>query len=156
MNANETLITAFYTAFSNKDAAGMIRCYHNEVTFEDPAFGSLNAKDVKDMWTMLLSNNQNIKVTFSAVKADETKGSAHWDAYYVFSKTNRNVHNSIDAKFEFKDGLIYKHIDSFSLWNWSKQALGLTGYLLGWSSIVRNSVRKQTRALLDKYQTKTQ
>lgn len=47
------IITQFYSAFQNLDAEGMINCYHEEVIFQDPAFGKLKGQDAKDMWRML-------------------------------------------------------------------------------------------------------
>jgi ketosteroid isomerase-like protein len=149
---NSSLITEFYTAFSNHDYKRMAACYHDEAEFSDPAFGVLNAEQVKAMWRMLIERSKGeLKVVFSAIHADVEKGTAHWDAFYTFSKTGRNVHNKIDAHFEFKDGKIYRHHDHFNLWSWSRQALGLSGFLLGYTSFFKNKLQKQTRALLMDY-----
>jgi hypothetical protein len=48
-----------------------------------------------------------------------------WQATYIFSKTNKMVVNTIAAQFQFKNGLIIKHVDEFDLYKWSKQALEL-------------------------------
>ncbi|HEX8059406.1 MAG TPA: nuclear transport factor 2 family protein, partial [Cyclobacteriaceae bacterium] len=82
---------------------------------------------------------------------NDQSGSALWEAWYSFSRTGRQVHNIIDAKFEFRDGLIYKHHDHFAFWRWSRQALGTSGTLLGWSPVVRNKVRETARRSLDKF-----
>ena len=55
------------------------------------------------------------------------KGSADWTADYLFSKTGRQVFNEIHAEFEFKDGKIFRHHDTFDIWKWSRQALGISG-----------------------------
>jgi ketosteroid isomerase-like protein len=153
---NRSLLTEFYTAFSNHDYKRMAACYHDEAEFTDPAFGTLNAEQVKAMWRMLIERSKGeLKVVFSALQADVEKGTAHWDAFYTFSKTGRNVHNKIDAHFEFKDGKIYRHHDHFNLWSWSRQALGLSGFLLGYTSFFKNKLQKQTRALLVDYMQRT-
>src|SRR5688572_3337058 len=96
----QQLITEFYTAFAAHDYKRMVACYHDEIEFSDPAFGTLEGDQAKAMWKMLIERSEgNLKVVFSEV----TDNSAHWEAYYVFSKTGRNVHNRIDARFEFKD-----------------------------------------------------
>ena len=155
MNANEVLITQFYTAFSQQNANGMIACYHPEIEFEDPAFGKLKGDDVRAMWKMLLANNKTgIDIRFYNVKSDDTIGCANWIATYIFTKTKRKVINRIAAKFEFKEGLIIKHKDDFDLWNWSKQALGWKGYVLGWTAFLKNSINKQALASLNRYQNK--
>lgn len=92
-----------------------------------------------------------IKIDFENVSADEQKGSADWTAKYLFSQTGRNVVNKIHAEFEFKDGKIIKHHDTFDIWKWSKQALGLSGLLLGWSPFVKNKIRQNALKSLRKY-----
>ncbi|TDW51407.1 SnoaL-like protein [Flavobacterium sp. 270] len=152
MNANEALITKFYTAFANSDAQTMSECYHPKIHFIDPAFGLLKEEQVSKMWRMLILRSKgNIKIEFSNIKADETTGSANWVATYNFSKTNRNVINKIAAEFVFKDGLIIKHTDSFDVWKWSKQAFGPAGYLLGWTGFFQKKIQKQALLSLEKF-----
>ena len=93
----------------------------------------------------------NIKIEFSAIKADEYLGSAQWIATYNFSKTNRKVVNVIQAQFQFKDGLIIKHTDDFDIWKWSKQAFGITGHLLGWTGFFQKKIQQQALLSLKKY-----
>jgi len=153
MNSNENLIAKFYTAFANADAKTMSECYHPKVHFVDPAFGLLKEQEVSLMWEMLiLKSKGNIKIEFSDIKADDFTGSAKWKATYNYSKTNRKVVNKISAQFVFQDGLIIKHTDSFDIWKWSKQAFGLTGYLLGWTGFFQNKINEQALLSLEKYQ----
>jgi limonene-1,2-epoxide hydrolase len=141
MNQHEQLIEKFYKAFQQKDWKTMHTCYHNDVVFNDSAFQNLKGKEAKAMWHMLISRGKDLTLTFHQVKADELKGSCHWVATYPFSKTGRTVINEIDASFEFKDGLIYKHTDYFDLWKWTRMALGMSGVLLGWTFFLQNKVR---------------
>ncbi|HEY3429949.1 MAG TPA: nuclear transport factor 2 family protein [Cyclobacteriaceae bacterium] len=142
------LITEFYTAFAAHDYKRMAACYHDEVEFSDPAFGTLKGDQAKAMWKMLISRSEGkLNVVFSNI----TPNTAHWEAFYLFSKTGRNVHNKIDARFEFKDGKIYRHVDRFNLWVWSRQAFGISGFLLGYTSFFRNKLQAQTRKLLADY-----
>jgi hypothetical protein len=64
------------------------------------------------------------------------------------------VHNSIDARFELRDGKIVKHTDSFDLRRWASQALGMKGKLLGWLPPVQNAIRKQADAGLRAFMAK--
>ncbi len=150
------IIEQFYTAFTNLDGDGMAACYHDDIVFEDPAFGVLKGEKAKNMWRMLCQSQkgQNFVVEYSKVEAFKDKGSAHWEAHYTFSKTNRKVHNIIDAEFEFKDGKIIRHTDHFDLHNWSKQALGLQGWLMGWSSFFKKKLNEQTNGMLRKFESK--
>ncbi len=146
MHPNAELITRFYEAFARRDAKAMIACYHPDVVFEDPAFGRLEAADARTMWVLLCGRAKDLEITFRDVAADDIKGHAHWEAKYTFSQTGRRVHNKIDAEFGFRDGLIIAHNDGFSFWDWSRQALGAPGLLLGWSPILKAKVRANARA----------
>ena len=149
---NSLLIQKFYTAFANFSSEEMASCYHKEIIFEDPVFGKLNQKEVISMWKMLLERSKgNLKIEFSDVITNEKSGSANWIATYIFSQTNRKVVNIIDAKFEFEDGLISKHTDYFDFYKWTKQALGLKGYLLGWTGFMQNKVRQNAKKSLQNY-----
>lgn len=138
---NAALIDRFYTAFARKDAAAMAACYHPEVEFSDPVFPHLRGAEAGKMWDMLCARGADLRLTHTGVTADDRTGSAHWDAYYTFSATGRKVHNSIDARFELRDGLIVRHVDQFSFHRWARQALGPMGLLLGWTPLVKNKVR---------------
>jgi len=100
---------------------------------------------------MLTDGPGEIDVELLERDADDTSGSAHWLAKYTFSETGRPVVNDIHATFTFRDGLIVEHHDDFNFYAWSRQALGPTGLLLGWTPIVRAAVRKKAAGLLDKY-----
>ncbi|MCB0463400.1 MAG: nuclear transport factor 2 family protein [Flavobacteriaceae bacterium] len=143
------LITKFYSAFQQLDANKMTSLYHKDIVFEDPAFGVLEGERARAMWQMLCESqkDKNFKVEATNI----TENSAHWEAFYTFSKTGRNVHNKIDATFEFKDSLIIKHMDDFNLHNWAKQAIGFKGWLLGGTNFFKNKLQSQTNYLLDKY-----
>jgi hypothetical protein len=93
----------------------------------------------------------DLEVTASNVQADDERGRAHWDARYTFGQTGRKVLNRIDAEFEFRDGLIVRHTDTFSFWKWARQALGPAGFALGWTPPLQNKVRSMARHGLDKY-----
>jgi ketosteroid isomerase-like protein len=147
MNDKE-VIERFYRAFAARDAEAMGALYTDDVRFSDPAFGPLEGERARNMWRMLAARATDLELTFSNV----TDSSAHWEAHYTFSQTGRRVHNVIDARFEFRDGKIARHDDQFDFWRWSRQALGVPGLLLGWSSLLQNAVRKKALAGLDAYE----
>ena len=151
MHANAELISRFYSAFQKRDGQGMVACYHPKIEFYDPVFQALEGDRAKAMWLMLCERAKDLSIEFSKVHADDTVGLAHWDAWYLFSATGRTVHNIIDAHFEFEDGLIRKHIDTFDFHRWAGQALGLSGKLLGGTSFMQNKIRKTAVGGLDAY-----
>jgi len=141
--AHNALITEFYSAFQRLDAEAMSACYTDDVVFSDPAFGELRGRDAGDMWRMLTTRAKDFSLTFDQVRADERGAGAHWVATYLFSQTGRVVVNDIQARFVIRDGLICQHDDSFDLWRWARQALGMPGVLLGWSPMLQNKVSQQ-------------
>jgi ketosteroid isomerase-like protein len=155
MHPHGSLIARFYEAFSRRDAQAMIACYHPEIAFSDPVFPELRGDHARAMWQMLCERGKGLRIEFNQVDADERQGRAHWEACYTFSATGRRVHNRIDARFDFQDGRISHHHDSFSFWRWASQALGPIGIVAGWSPMVRHKVRRQAAANLERYLART-
>jgi ketosteroid isomerase-like protein len=145
MSLNEQLITTFYQAFQHKDYKTMQTCYADTAVFNDEVFINLNSAEVRAMWEMLCKKGKDLELVFSNVQTTEKAGSADWTATYSFSKTNRKVINRIHATFEFENGKITRHTDQFDLYTWAQQALGIAGSLLGWSSFLKNKIRKEGR-----------
>lgn len=156
MDDYKNVLREFYSAFKKGNYNQMIEFYHNEATFEDPAFGVLNSQEVKLMWTMLMSRpDSNLTVQFTDAHIAGNSGSLYWTADYVFSGTGRQIHNKIKATFEFRDGKIYRHKDDFDLYNWACQALGWRGYVWGWTPFFKKQLQKKTRKMLQKYAEKS-
>ena len=147
--SNAALIEKFYRAFQQRDYQTMANCYHPDASFQDGAF-TLQGKAIGAMWHMLCARGKDLEIEFS-VKEENGQVSAHWEPRYTFSQTGKFIHNIIDAEFEFKDGLIIKHIDRFNFWRWSRQALGIAGVLLGWSSMLQNKVGAMAQKTLHKF-----
>jgi ketosteroid isomerase-like protein len=151
MNENQQLITVFYSALNKADYKTMQACYHDNAIFFDPVFEDLNAVEVRDMWEMLCKNARDFSVEFSEITADGNYGTCKWVAHYTFSQTGKKVTNIIKAHFKFQDGKITEHTDSFDLWKWSRQALGLPGWLLGWNDVLQKKIRKKAQDNLAKF-----
>lgn len=147
---NNQLITRLYTALQQLDHQAMAECYHPEATFKDEVF-DLEGKEIAAMWHMLCERGTDLEITWSDIHAGDQEGSAHLEADYTFSQTGRKVHNSIDASFRFKDGKIIQHHDRFNFWRWSGMALGMTGWLLGWTPFLQKKVSANARKGLDRF-----
>ena len=146
-NANTELIERFYGAFAAGDGEAMAACYAPDAHFKDPVFGDLTGAEAGAMWRMLTRTARDLKVELP----EHDAGSAHWIARYTFSATGRPVVNDVRAKLVIQDGLIVDHVDSFSFWKWSRQALGTKGLLLGWTPFLRRKVGGTAKAGLDKF-----
>jgi ketosteroid isomerase-like protein len=148
MEANKKLITSFYQAFRNKDFAGMQTCYDDRAVFNDEVFQDLNATEVRAMWEMLVRKGKDLQIEFKNIKARQNTGSAEWVATYTFSKTGRKVINRIKADFVIEHGKILSHTDHFNFSRWARQAAGITGLLLGWTSFFKKRVQRSARESL--------
>ena len=145
-------IDRFYRAFAARDGATMAACYAPGATFTDPVFGTLDADDAGAMWRMLTGRAEDLRVEVSEQQADDRAGSARWIARYTFTQTGRSVVNDVRARFRFADdGRFAEHVDEFSFWRWSRQALGPPGLALGWTPILRSKVGSQARESLRTY-----
>jgi ketosteroid isomerase-like protein len=151
MGTNTDLITSFYEAFERRDHEAMNACYHPSIVFSDPVFQHLEGGEARAMWHMLCERGTDLVVTFSDVTATDNRAKAHWKANYTLAGSDRQIDNVIDAQFLIRDGLIYRHLDSFDLWAWTRMALGTRGTLLGWSGPLKNKVRDTARRQLDRF-----
>lgn len=138
---NSETIDEFYTAFQARDWQRMNACYHTNIVFSDPVFQHLPGDQARAMWHMLTTSARDLKVIHSRVKANGKTGSCHWEAFYTFSKTGAKVHNVIDAEFEFREGKIIRHVDTFDLSRWAGMALGVPGKILGWTPWMQKKIR---------------
>jgi hypothetical protein len=151
-HSNAQLIARFYAAFNAHDAKTMAACYSPDVSFSDAVFPDLKGKQAVGMWRMLCANGKDLRVEASQIEADDTHGKAHWEAWYTFGGPNgRKVHNVIEARFDFKAGLITNHVDTYNFWTWSRQALGTAGSLLGWTHFLQAKVRRTAAKQLAEY-----
>lgn len=148
---NRALIERFYEAFDHCDGETMAGCYAPGATFQDPAFGALEGADVGNMWRMLTGRARGLQVELLEHDASEAAGSARWRAHYQFAANGRPVVNDVRARFTFAGGHIATHVDEFSFFAWSRQALGATGLAIGWSPLGRGLVRRKARAELARY-----
>jgi ketosteroid isomerase-like protein len=148
---NEELIERFYAAFNSHDGDAMAACYAPDARFSDPVFTDLRGTEPGAMWRMLTSRADDLEVELHEHQAGDPAGTAHWIARYTFAQTGRPVTNDIQAAFQFKDGLIHVHQDSFSFHRWARQALGPAGLLLGWTPLLKASVRRRARQGLDEF-----
>ena len=103
------------------------------------------------MWRMLTSQAKDLQVELLDHASQGDRGSATWRATYTFSQTGRRVVNLVDSTFRFKDGLIAEQKDHFDFWRWSRQAIGPAGWALGWSPMLKATLRRRARASLDRF-----
>ncbi|MES2924474.1 MAG: hypothetical protein V4819_23175 [Verrucomicrobiota bacterium] len=90
------------------------------------------------MWRFVTRPEPKLKVTFSEVTADDLQGRAKVIDDYIFTETGRPVHNVIESKFHFRDGLIVSHHDHCDPVSWAHMAMtGPKALLAGRVRLVR-------------------
>ena len=148
---NRALIRTLYNSLDRHDGEGMAACYAPTAQFRDPAFGELSGAEAGDMWRMLTGRAEDLSVDLADHDANDETGTAHWIAHYTFTDTGRPVVNDVRARFRFAAGLIVEHVDEFSFFAWSRQALGPLGLALGWTPLLPILDRRSTRGRLDAF-----
>lgn len=152
MEASEKIIRRFYTAFQQLDYATMQQCYAPDAVFSDPVFGLLQGAEINAMWEMLCKNAAGFSLSFSNIEwLDEEYATCRWTASYTFSATGRRVVNQVKAHMRIVNGSIAEHTDKFDLWKWSRQAMGLQGWLFGWSNFMQGKIHRTATRRLHKF-----
>ena len=145
------VITNLYEALARRDHEAMAQCYHDEATFSDPVFDDLEGPEIAAMWHMLCEQGTDLEVTYGNIRADGDRGSATWEARYTFGASGRRIHNRISSTFTFEDGLIKTQSDDFDLYRWTRQAVGWSGTLVGWTRNAKSKVRQIGEENLDRF-----
>lgn len=150
-------IERLYEAFSRCDGDAMQALYAPQATFDDPVFSLHGAHEIGGMWRMLARSARKRSREVWSVRAgdfrvDGDRGSAHWEAQYLYGPADRPVHNIVDSRFEFTpDGLILRHVDEFDFRAWAGQALGWPGRVFGGLPPMRRFVRRQAADKLARF-----
>ena len=151
MHANAILLRKLFTGLNQHDHRAMAECYHPNATFGDIAFHLRGKNRIDEMWQMICEGRSKIQTTFEVVSADDNIGQVHLVDDYTFyasddslPSSGREVHNVIDSRFRFRDGLIIEHKDNCDARAWSRMALGgVAGFLVGRFRVLRSWKARQ-------------
>ncbi len=150
---SEALIRRFFDAFAALDGAAMAACYHPQASFSDPVFPDLRGGEPGAMWRMLTAaaaRSGDFRLDYRIARSEERKAQVLWEADYPYQR-GRRVHNRVRSTLTVWDDAIVRHVDEFAFWSWSRQALGASGWLLGWAPAYRRTVQRAARAQLDRF-----
>lgn len=152
MPTAQDVITRFYTSFSQLNSAEMNNCYAEEIVFFDPVFEMLQGNEVRCMWEMLCRNAKDFSISFSNIKdLGDCYYTCDWVAEYAFSANGKKVINNVRANMKIENGFIIEHSDAYSLHKWAAQALGFSGWLLGWNSFYQKQIKNKAKRRLLEY-----
>ncbi len=150
---SEALIRRFYDAFAALDGAAMVACYHDQISFSDPVFPDLRGTEPGAMWRMLTgaaARSGGMRLEYRIAYADERRAQVLWEADYLF-RGGRRVHNRVRSTLTVWDDAIVRQVDEFAFWAWSRQALGVTGWLFGGLPPYRRAVQRAARTQLERF-----
>jgi ketosteroid isomerase-like protein len=151
MSSGADVAERFYAAFARRDHATMAACYAPGARFSDPVFPALRGERIGLMWRMLCERGTDLRVEWTVLQSPDDRALVAWQAWYTFRATGRPVHNRITATMTLEHGLIRRHRDDFAFHRWAAQALGWKGWLLGWTPLVRNAVRREAARALEQF-----
>ncbi|HET9651644.1 MAG TPA: nuclear transport factor 2 family protein [Usitatibacter sp.] len=151
MNPQQTLLARLFDRLAARDAEGAALCYHREIFFTNPLFHRVHGDDVRAMWAMVFEALDDFELRVGETGAEPDGGHASWVARYRLGPRGRRVTTVGRSLFAFREGLVCRHYDHFSLWRWSASALGPAGAALGWFGPFRWAVRQSLARRLDRY-----
>ena len=86
--------------------------YAPDARFKDPAFGELTGEEAGDMWRMLTSRAEDLKVELAEHEADGDTGQRPLDRRPTPSAPAAPWSTTSRRRFRFRDGKIVDHEDS--------------------------------------------
>lgn len=150
-------IVDFYAAFKRLDPAAMQAAYAPGARFSNPLFQLQGSEEIGALWALVCTaihrkRLDQWRLDVSEVEATAQRGRARCQPHWRIRASGRVVQGVSDAEFSFdKQGRILSHVERFSFWHWSRQALGLRGALLGWTPLWRDQVGAWARQSLHAY-----
>lgn len=149
MTKEEVLIRKFYAAFERKDVATMMDCYGEAVVFNDPVFHNLDYKTTRQMWELVIPLGQNITIEIEKIEELKNRFVVVWRPSYQYY-TGRKVAHRVQTVFNINHKKIIQHTDDFDFHNWSKQAFGIIGLLLGKTAFFKITIQRLAVNALNK------
>lgn len=142
MHPHAHLLHRFFAAYAESDGDGIAGFYHPSVRYSDPVFGALTGSCVLGMARLLCAVEHGRKLVCTEVQTEDPLFVVRWETHYIFAGTGRPVRKIVESRFRFTHGRIVEQTDRFAFWGWSAMALGPVGWLFGWTSLLRNSIRR--------------
>ncbi|MEI6864523.1 hypothetical protein [Flavicella sp.] len=103
------------------------------------------------MGNATFSKKKDTIINFDNIQATPENGKVNWVAEYLYGNKKRKVVNLVSANFKFKDNKIIEHFDTFDLWKWSRQAFGIQGFLIGWTTSMKNKIQLTANKKLNEF-----
>jgi ketosteroid isomerase-like protein len=139
--AIETIPDRLFTALKRHDHPAMAACYAEAATFHDIAFDLRCKKHIHAMWHMICEGD--IRATYEIVECNAQSARVNLVDDYTFRETGQPVHNRIQSRLSFENGLIVRHEDDCDPRQWAAMAFAgfpriVKGFLAGRSYWLRH------------------
>jgi len=144
VSINTEKVKEFYEALSRNDYEALIRLYHPDATYTDELF-SFKGKEIHALWYAATRPAMKLEVECLAIEEVNDRVQTKWKMGYTLDVINSRIELEEIGIFVFEGEKIMEHSDEYNFREWCTQAFGIIGTLLGWSSWLRNRVRKQAR-----------
>jgi len=152
MNSNILLLNTFFKSLKHNEYHQLTDCYSDGAVYFDPIFGLLERDKLIALWEMLSKNAKGLLIEYGeVVSVDQEYYTCEWSITYQYPPTGRKVYSAIKSYFLIKDGKIEEHSNAYSIHDWSKQAIGFSGWLFGWNRFFQQSIKNKAQKALLKF-----
>ena len=149
MNSNILLLNTFFKSLKMNEYQQLNGCCSEHVVYFDPIFGLLERNKLIGLWEMLSKNAKGLTIDYGEiVPVDDEYYTCDWSITYYYPPTGRKVQSSIKSYFLLKEGKIEEYSNAYSIHDWSKQAIGFTGWLFGWNRFFQQSIKNKAQKAL--------
>lgn len=145
------VVDRFFEALRRADDAVINACYHPQISYSDPLFEDLRGARVALRWRLLLREAQSFSLEHELVFADERKVQVQWTVDYALK--GKKIRLPILSTLAIWDNLIVRQVDEYEFWQYSRQAQGFAGLLLGGIEPFQQLVKRRARSDLERFAT---
>ena len=150
-SASASVVDRLFEALRRADASVIDACYHPQISYSDSVFEDLRGARVALRWRMLLQQADGFSLEHGLVFADERKAQVQWTADYRLR--GKRIRVPILSTLAIWDDLIVRQVDEYNFWQYSRQAQGIPGLLLGGLEPFQKIVRRRARRDLERFAT---
>lgn len=143
------IMQQFFNCLIARDLPGMLTHYHADIQYRHPFF-TLQGAAVGAMWRWWWRYLPDLQVAYE--ESGLRNGFLYWTATYTYPPTGRRVTQHMSTTLHFAEGAIVEQVDTFNVHEWSAQAYGFAGGVLGgrrlWQWWIARKMRTQFDAFL--------
>jgi ketosteroid isomerase-like protein len=144
--ASWTTVEQLFHATRTRDADAMLAAYAEDAVIGHPLLGRLTKGAYAAALQVFLRQTPVYELTFQINRAGIDSVEAEWALAYVFQSTGRAIRTEGESRFQIAATRIVRQHDDFDRREWSRQALGFSGYILsfvpGWRSFLERELRQ--------------